>query len=69
MNVIYSFSNTKNNIQSYIDKIKDASKMSIFNKLKLNNDELISIESSTRNQANDPEWFKHRKKKNYCIIM
>ena len=35
--------------------------MSISNKLKLNNDEVISIESSTRNQANDPQWFKHRK--------
>ena len=35
--------------------------MSILNKLKLNNDEVISIESSTRNQANDPQWFKHRK--------
>ena len=56
----FPFSNTKNNIQSYTDKIKDASKMSILNKLKLNNDEVISIESSTRNQANDPEWFKHR---------
>ena len=57
----FPFSNTKNNIQSYIDKIKDASKMSILDKLKLNNDEVISIESSTRNQANEPEWFKHRK--------
>ena len=27
--------------------------MSILNKLKLNNDEVISIESSTKNQAND----------------
>ena len=33
----FPFSNTKNNIQSYIDKIKDANKMSILNKLKLNN--------------------------------
>ena len=57
----FPFSNTKSNIQSYIDKIKDASKMSILNKLKSNNDEVISIESSTRNQANDPEWFKHHK--------
>ena len=57
----FPFSNTKNNIQPYIDKIKDASKTSILNKLKLNNDEVISIESSTRNQANDPEWFKYRK--------
>ena len=24
-------------------------------------DEVISIKSSTRNQANDPEWFEHRK--------
>ena len=39
----FPFSNTKNNIQSYIDKIKDASKMSTLNKLKLNNDEVISI--------------------------
>ena len=57
----FPFSNTKNNIQSCIDKIKDASKMSILNKLRLNNDEVISVESSTRNQANDPEWSKHRK--------
>ena len=42
---------------NHIDKIKDASKMSILNKLKLNNGEVISIESSTRNQANDTEWF------------
>ena len=35
--------------------------MSILNKLKLNNDKFVSIESSNRNQANDPEWFKHRK--------
>ena len=35
--------------------------MSILNKLRLNNDEVISIESSTRNQANDPQWFKHPK--------
>ena len=35
--------------------------MSILNKLKLNNDKVLPIESSTRNQANDPEWFKHRK--------
>ena len=35
--------------------------MSISNKLKLNNDEVISIESSTRNQANDLQRFKHRK--------
>ena len=48
-------SNTKNNIQLYIHKIKDASKTSILNKLKINNDEVISIEASTRNQANDPE--------------
>ena len=38
--------------------------MSILNKLKLNHDKDISIESSTRNQANDSEWFKHR---NNCI--
>ena len=31
----FPFSNTKTNIQSYIDKIKNASKMSILNKLKL----------------------------------
>ena len=57
----FPFSNTKNKIQSYIDKIKGASKMSILNKLKLNNDKVVSIESSARNQANDPEWFKHHK--------
>ena len=33
--------------------------MSILNKLKLSNDEVISIEYSTINQTNDPEWFKH----------
>ena len=43
----FPFSKTKNNNQSYIDKIQDASKISILNKLKLNNDEFISIESST----------------------
>ena len=37
--------------------------MSILNKLKLNNVEVISIKSSTRNQVIDPEWFKHRKKR------
>ena len=52
----FPFSNTKNKILSYTDKIKDASKMSIINKLKLNNDEV-----STRNQAIDPEWCKQRK--------
>ena len=57
----FPFSNTENNIQSYIDKIKDAGKVSILNNLKLNNDKVVSKESSTRNQANDPEWFKHRK--------
>ena len=57
----FPFSNAKNNIQSYIDKIKEPSKMSILSKLKLNNDKVVSIESSTRNQANDPKWFKHRK--------
>ena len=35
--------------------------MSILNKLKLNNDKFVSMESSNRNQANDPEWFKHLK--------
>ena len=35
--------------------------MSVLNKLKLSNDKVVSIESSTRNQANDPEWFKNRK--------
>ena len=35
--------------------------MSILNKLILNNDKVTSIESSARNQANDPEWFKHLK--------
>ena len=57
----FPFSNTKNNVQSYIDKIKDASKMSVLNQLKLNNDKVISREFSTRNQANDPEWFKNCK--------
>ena len=57
----FPFSNTKNNIQSFIDKIKDASKLSILSKPKLDNNKVISIESSTRNQTNDPEWFKHRK--------
>ena len=57
----FPFSNTENNIQSYIDQIKDAGKVSILNNLKLNNDKVVSKESSTRNQANDPEWFKHRK--------
>lgn len=51
----FPFSNTKNKIQSYIDKIKGASKMSILNKLKLNNVEVISIKSSARNQIIDPE--------------
>ena len=37
--------------------------MSILNKLKLNNVEVISIKSSARNQIIDPEWFKHRKKR------
>ena len=54
-------SNTKDNIQPYIYKIKDASKMSILNKIKLNNDKVVSTESSSRNQGNDPEWFKHHK--------
>ena len=40
----FPFSNTKNNIQSCIDKIKDVSKMSILNKLKLNNEKAISID-------------------------
>ena len=57
----FPFINSKNSIQSYIDKIKDASKKSILNKLNSNNEEVISIESSNGNQANDPEWFKHRK--------
>ena len=57
----FPFCDTKNNIQPYIDKINDANKMSILNKLNLNNDKVISMESSTRNQANDPEWFMHRK--------
>ena len=57
----FPFSDTKNNIQWYIDKTNDASKMSILNKLNLHNDKDISRESSTRNQANDTEWFKHRK--------
>ena len=29
--------------------------------LKLNNDEVTSTKSSTRNQTNDPEWSKHCK--------
>ena len=64
--IIYSFQisnlvTLENNIQSYIGKIKDGSKMSILNKLKLNKEEVISIESSIRNQHNDPQWLKHRK--------
>ena len=33
----------------------------MLNKLNLNNDKAVSIESSARNQANDPEWFNHLK--------
>ena len=51
----FPFINSKNSIQSYIDKIKDASKKSILNKLNSNNEEVISIESSNGNQVNDPE--------------
>ena len=40
----FPFSNTKNSIQSCIDEIKDVSKMSILNKLKLNNEKAISID-------------------------
>ena len=46
----FPFSKTKYNIHLYTDKIRDTSKMSILNKLKVNNDEVISVESSTRNR-------------------
>ena len=51
----FRFSKTKNNIQSYINKIKDTRKLSILNKLKTNNNEVTSTKSSTRNHVNNPE--------------
>ena len=42
--------------------------MSILNKLRLNNEKVISIDQSTRNQANDPEWFKHHKNRFTALL-
>ena len=61
INPLFPFKETNDRLSQYIVDLKDDQKFKLIHGLKVTSSEIQFIEASTREQANDPAWFKHRK--------
>ena len=58
---LFSFKETNERLSQYIVDLKDDRKFKYTHGLKVTSSEIEFIEASTREQANNPAWVKHRK--------
>ena len=58
---LLQFKETNDRLSQYIVDLKDDQKFKFIHGLKVTSSETEFIEASTREQANNPAWFKHRK--------
>ena len=59
--LLFPFKETKGRLSQYIVKLKDDQKFKFIHGMKVASSEIEFIEASTREQTNDPAWFKHRR--------
>ena len=58
---LFPFKETNDSLPKYIVDLKDGQKFKFIHGLKVTSSEINFIEASTREQANNPVWFKHWK--------
>lgn len=57
----YPFTPTEAKIKTFVDNISDIKKLKLLESLKVDNNTVNFIENQTKEQADCPEWFDHRK--------
>ena len=57
---LFPFKEIKDRLSQYIVDLKDDQNFKFIHGLKATSSEIEFIEASTREQANDPSWFKHK---------